>query len=171
MNGGQMMITIGALMLLSIVILRVNIGNLNTNEVLIESKVEILATSLANSIIEEAFTKEFDENTLSTPAELLSNLTPATSLKPEGETYPNFDDMDDFNGLDIFKDIPGGDNYEIICTVEYVDPANPEIASAIRTWNKKITVKVTSKGMTQILNDQTIQDTIKMSSVRSYWYF
>ena len=164
-----MMITIGALMLLSLVILRVNTGNLNTHEVLIDSKVQILATSLANSIIEEAFTKEFDEYNVLYPAELLSNLTPVTSLgKDAGETYPNFDDMDDFNGLYIHKNIPGADNYEISSIVEYVNPANPGITSSIRTWDKKITVKVTCRGM---LNRNGIQDTIKMSSVRSYWYF
>ncbi len=169
MNGGQMMITIGALMLLSVVILRVNTGNLNTNEVLIDSKVQILATSLANSIIEEAFTKEFDEYNVMYPAELLSNLTSVSDLgKDTGENYPNFDDMDDFNGLHIFKNIAGADNYEISATVVYVNSANPEVASAVRTWDKKITVKVTSKGM---LNSNGVQDTIKMSSVRSYWFF
>lgn len=169
MNGGQMMITIGALMLLSIVILRVNTGNLNTHEVLIDSKVQILATSLANSIIEEAFTKEFDEYNVLYPAELLSNLTSVSDLGPEGgESYPNFDDMDDFNGLNIVKNIADADNYEISSKVEYVNPANPGIASPIRTWDKKITVKVTSRGM---LNRNGIQDTIKMTSVRSYWYF
>jgi len=168
MNGGQMMITIGALMLLSIVILRVNTGNLNTHEVLIDSKVQILATSLANSIIEEAFTKEFDEYNVLYPAELLSNLTPVSHLGPDGESYPNFDDMDDFNGLHIFKNIADADNYEISSKVEYVNPVNPGSASPIRTWDKKITVKVTCRGM---LNRNGIQDTIKMSSVRSYWYF
>ncbi len=169
MNGGQMMITIGALMLLSIVILRVNTGNLNTHEVLIDSKVQILATSIANSFIEEAFTKEFDEYNVTMPAELLSNLTAVNSLGAEGgEMYPNFDDMDDFNGLNVHKNIQGADDYEVFCTVEYVNPVNPEIPSPVRTWDKKIIVKVTSRGM---LNRNGIQDTIKMSSVRSYWYF
>jgi hypothetical protein len=171
MNGGQMMITIGALMLLSIVILRVNTGNLNTSDVLLESKIEILATSIANSIIEEAFTKEFDEYNVLNPAELLSNLTPVNNLKAEGEKYdeaPYFDDMDDFNGLDIAKTISQADSFNISCEVYYVNPANPEIPSTVRTWNKKIIVKVTSRGM---LKRNGIQDTIKMSSVRSYWYF
>lgn len=172
MNGGQMMITIAALMLLSIVILRVNTGNLNTNGVLIDSKIQILATSLANSLIEEAFSKEFDENTLVLPAELLTNLTPAESLNPEDEKYdtaPYFDDMDDFNKLEIKKTINGVDEYKIFCTVEYVNPLNPNTAVSYRTWNKKITVTVTSNGMK---NSYTgVQDTIKISSVRSYWYF
>ncbi len=168
MNGGQMMITIGALMLLSIVILRVNTGNLNTQEVLLDNKIEILATSVGNSFIEEAFTKEFDEYTVSMPAELLSNLKPANNLGPEGESYPNFDDMDDFNGLDITKTIPGVDDFNIKCKVDYVNPINPEIPSLSRTWNKKITVRVTCDGMK---NRNGIQDTIVMSSVRSYWYF
>ncbi len=169
MNGGQMMITIGALMLLSVVILKVNTGNLNTNEILVDNKVEILATSVANSVIEEAFTKNFDEYNVKNPAELLSNLTLVNKLgKDKDEVYPYFDDMDDYNGLDIIKNIPDADDYEVKCAVCYINPGNPNIPSHIRTWYKKITVKVTSEGMK---NRNGIQDTIVMSSIRSYWYF
>ncbi len=63
MNTGQMMLTIGALILLSLVVLRVNNGFLNTNSVLIDSKLGVLATSVATSIIEEATGKAFDEKT------------------------------------------------------------------------------------------------------------
>ncbi|MEE9430331.1 MAG: hypothetical protein V3V16_04775 [Melioribacteraceae bacterium] len=169
MNSGQMMITIAALMLLSIVILRVNNGNLNTSEVIIESKLDILAISLANSTIEEATSKAFDEYTIDKPAELLLNLSTTANLKKDGgETYPNFDDMDDFNGVTIYDSVSGADYYEIECTVAYVNTLSPELTTTSRTWHKKITVRVTSNGM---MDMHGIQDTIEMSSIRSYWYF
>lgn len=167
MNSGQMMITVGALMLLSVVILRVNTGNLNTNEVLINSKINILAISLANSMCEEATSKAFDEYTLTKPAELISNLTLPSSFD-EGESYPNFDDMDDYNNFTYYDSVSGADYYEIKCAVAYVDTTNPDITTTSRTWHKKITVKVTSKGMLDAYGNQ---DTVEMSSIRSYWYF
>lgn len=169
MNTGQMMITIGALILLSVVVLRVNTGNLATNEVLINSKLDILAISLANSTIEEATSKAFDEYTITKPAELTSNLTePSKFDKDPGESYPNVDDMDDYDGITIYDSVSGADYYEIKCAVAYVDTTNPEITTTSRTWHKKITVRVTSKGM---LNAVGIQDTVEMSAIRSYWYF
>ena len=169
MNTGQMMITIAALMLLSIVILRVNSGNLITAEVLIESKLDILAVSLLNSTIEEATSKSFDEYTTDKPAELLSNLATTANLRAEaGEVYPNFDDMDDFNGLVLTDSISGADVYTIICKVAYVDTTNPNNTSVGATWHKKVTVKVTSKSMMDFNGNQ---DSLEMSSIRSYWYF
>jgi len=169
MNTGQMMITIAALMLLSIVILRVNSGNLITAEVLIESKLDILAVSLLNSTIEEATSKSFDEYTTDKPAELLANLATTANLRAEaGEVYPNYDDMDDFNGLILTDSISGADVYTIICKVAYVDTTNPENISIGATWHKKVTVKVTSNGM---IDANGNQDSLEMSSIRSYWYF
>ena len=169
MNTGQMMITIAALMLLSIVILRVNSGNLITAEVLIESKLDILAVSLLNSTIEEATSKSFDEYTTDKPAELLSNLATTANLRAEaGEVYPNFDDMDDFNGLVLTDSISGADVYTIICKVAYVDTTNPNNTSIGATWHKKVNVKVTSKSMMDVNGNQ---DSLEMSSIRSYWYF
>ena len=54
MNTGQMMLSIGALILLSTVVLRVNTSFLTTKQVMNESKFGVLAVSLAQSVIEEA---------------------------------------------------------------------------------------------------------------------
>ncbi len=98
MNTSQMLITIGALLLLGLVILRVNNGFLNTDSVLLDSKLGVLATSVAVSVIEEAEGKAFDQKTDSISVNNLSDLS--STLGPEsGEVYPNFNDFDDFNGF------------------------------------------------------------------------
>ena len=62
MNTGQMMITIAAMMLLTVVILRVNTNFFNTSNLMYETKFGVMAVSLGTSIIEEASSKAFDAN-------------------------------------------------------------------------------------------------------------
>ena len=120
MNTGQMMITLGALALLSLVILRVNNGFLNTSSILLDSKLGVLATSIGTSIIEEATGKAFDEATVDNSVSSLSSLSSPTDLKKDsGEDYPNFDDFDDFNGLKVINTSIPAAEYHVNCKVEY----------------------------------------------------
>ena len=163
MNSGQMMLTIGAMILLSAIVLRVNNNFLSTNDVMMESKFGVLATSLAQSIIEEASNKAFDAQTEGNAIHDVSLLTSSNGLGPAAnEHYPDFNDFDDFNGYT--KDITNlpSANFHISCAVCYINAANPDVVSNNRTWNKKITVTVTSPSST---------DTVKISSIFSYWYF
>jgi MSHA pilin protein MshD len=167
MNTGQMMITLGALALLSLVVLRVNNGFFNTSSVLLDSKLGVLATSVATSIIEEATGKAFDNNTDSISVNNLTDLS--STLGPEtGESYADYNDFDDFNGYKrLDKTMPAAEFY-VECEVDYVKDNNLDGKSSSRTWHKKITVKVTSSSM---LGQDEIPDTLAMSAVYSYWYF
>lgn len=168
MNTGQMMITLGALALLSLVILRVNNGFLNTSSILLDSKLGVLATSIGTSVIEEATGKAFDETTVSSSVEALSSLTSPTDLGTKTETYPDFDDFDDFNGLSIIdKTIPAAE-FHIDCEVVYISDSDLDGKSSIRTWHKKIIVKVSSPSM---YDYEENPDTVVMSAIYSYWYF
>jgi len=159
MNTGQMMITIAAMMLLSLVILRVNNGFLNTNIVLMETKFGVLGVSIATSVMEEASGKAFDEKTDSSSITKLNDLS---SIGPDGETYSNFDDFDDYDGYSrIVDDMPSA-VFKISCEVDYVKTDDPESVSASKTWNKKLTITVTSPSST---------DTIQMSTIYSYFYY
>ena len=62
MNTGQSMLAIGAIILLSTVVLRVNNSFLTTNEIMMDSKFGVLGISLAQSVIEEASSKSFDSH-------------------------------------------------------------------------------------------------------------
>ena len=162
MNTGQSLMSIGAMMLLSILVLRVNNSFSNTSTVLQNSKLGILATSIATSQIEEISRLAFDECTDSNSTNSLTALTPAGSLGPEtGEVYPNYNDIDDYNGFSK-TDTSMTAVFKVYCKVEYVSDTSPDVASAVPTWNKKISITVTSPSMT---------DTVKMSTIYSYWYF
>jgi hypothetical protein len=160
MNFGESLLAIGAMVLLSILVLSTNNTIFSTGTSLNESKFDLLATSIGTSIIEEASNKSFDENTIDTTASKTSDLS--IKLGPEGETRHYFDDFDDYNGCTGSDSTMPSAVFNYRCKVEYVVSGNPEKISASRTWDKKLTVYVTSKSM---------QDTVKLCTVFSYWYF
>ncbi len=167
MNTSQMLITLGALILLSLVILRVNRSFLTTDTVLLDSKIGVLAVSVATSLLEEANGKAFDEKTDTISVNNVNKLS--TTLGPEaGEVYPNFDDFDDYNGLTKIDSTNPIAKFIVTCKVDYVLPSNLDVKATNRTWHKRMTVYVTSPSM---LGHDDKQDTLKMSSVYSYWYF
>ncbi|MCF8241343.1 MAG: hypothetical protein K9J16_08140 [Melioribacteraceae bacterium] len=165
MNTGQMLITLGALILLSLVILRVNTGFLTTDIALMETKFNVVAISLGTSFIEEATGKAFDQNTNISSVSALNQLS---SIGPEAETYPNFNDFDDYDGLEKIVKYDASDttflsaDFKINCEVGYVTPANPEVLISSKTWHKRLNVTVTSPSMS---------DTIKLSKIHSYFFF
>ncbi len=160
MSTGQMMITLGAMILLSLVILRVTNGFMYTDISLMESKFGVLGVSLATSMMEEATGKAFDEESDSGTVLTLGDLS---SIGPDaGEVYPNFDDFDDFDGLiKIDSSMPSA-IYKIECNVDFVTPANLDGYSAAKTWHKKMTVFVTNASS---------PDTIKLETIYSYFYY
>lgn len=158
-----MLITIGGMVLLLTVILRVNTNYLVADKVLLNSKFCVLATSLASSIIEEASGKAFDAATDSASVDNLSLLTQANYLgHAQSETYENFNDFDDFNNFTRIDSTLPSAIFKITSTVGYIDPANPSDFITSRSWHKKINVEVTSESMV---------DTVRMCSIYSYWYF
>lgn len=160
MNTGQMLITIGAMVLLGLVVLRVSSGFLTTNTVMLETKFDVLAVSLATSVIEEATGKAFDENTDTSSVDLVSLLS---TIGNDGETYPDFNDFDDYHGFTKIDSTMPSAIFSLECEVGYIDPSNPELLkSTPKTWHKRLNVKVTSPSMT---------DTIKLSTIYSYFYY
>lgn len=163
MNTGQMLLTIGAMIILSMVILNTNKNYLNTTIYLQETKYGVLATSLATSIIEKAKSLSFDEATNGAAVASTSDLTRAADLGPEsGETYAAFNDFDDFDGYTTIDTTEMSAVYNISCNVFYVNENQLNGTTNSRTWHKKILVAVTSEFMT---------DTVRMSSIFSYWFF
>jgi len=172
MNTGQSLFSIGALLLLSLTVLRVNNNILYTDTVLYDSKFGIIANSIATSMIEKAHEKFFDAKTAEGPVANLSELT--LPLGPgTGETNPdNFNDFDDFNNYTQNDTFFTSLVFYSKCNVVYVNPSIPnglDNKVNTQTWHKKLTVSVTWRQ-----NDQTTSfavDTIKQSSIYSYWYF
>jgi MSHA pilin protein MshD len=162
MNTGQLLLSIGALLSLSLTVLRVNNTILTTDVTLQDSKLGVLAVSLATSLIEEASKKAFDAVTADDAVTDLNALTAPDELGAGWwETPDTYDDFDDYNGytkLDTINTI----DYKLKCFVNYINPDNIDGIIMQKTWHKKITVLITSSLM---------NDTLSFSTVYSYWHF
>ena len=162
MSTGQSLFSVGALLLLSLCVLRVNNSILTTDAIMQDSKLGILAVSMASSLIEEASKKAFDAATADDAVTDLSALTPHYGLgHGEGETPDNYNDFDDYNGYTKHETINDID-YDLSCTVNYINDDDIDGIVMERTWHKKLTLSVYSSLMS---------DTLKFSTVYSYWHF
>ena len=184
-----MLITVGAIFLLSMVILNVNRGIYWTNDTMVDNRYGILGVSLATSIIEKATSKSFDAKTDGAAITTPTVLTAANSLGLEsGESFNDPDSFNDFDDFNCYKTKPKKDSIIVegmnsylhfwtYCTVTYVKDGNPEAVSTTQTYHKRLNVTVTSpdlkiayvEGKTKKLSNDSLS--IKMSTVYSYWYF
>jgi hypothetical protein len=167
MSTGQMMLSLGAMMLLSLVVLRQTGDSLETSDAILGSKIEIMAASEASSMLERISALSFDQHTRdSTFTGNLSQLTPPGALGPEpGEdSLYKFNDIDDFNAYSTVDSTMLGD-FSISCKVGYADPSNPDADNiSYPTWHKKVTVVVHGPST-------AMKDSIQFSTIVSYWYF
>lgn len=159
------------MVLFSILVTNTNTSFVRNSTMMVESEIEYSAITIAQSIIDEARTKAFDEilvggsNILGDPetiqpAQIPGSFTSANSLGPEaGEVYPNFDDFDDFNNLNITRSTGYGD-FVISVSVFYVNPNNPTTNVGARTISKRIVVNVTN---------EFIPNGVTLNYIRTYY--
>ena len=165
MSTGQMMLSVAAMMLLSMVVLRQAGDSLGTSDTVLHSKLQIMAVSEASSMIEKISALSFDQHTKdSTFTGKLSQLTPSP-LGPEvGEdSVQKYNDVDDYNGF-VTSDTPALGDFTIRCSVAYVDPSNPDVISSVQTWHKRISVVVHGPY-------PAMTDSVQCSTIISYWFF
>ncbi|MDX1699890.1 MAG: hypothetical protein R3250_04685, partial [Melioribacteraceae bacterium] len=89
----------------------------------------------------------FDENTVGTFAEDITDLTKYSSLGPDlGEVnHTKYDDIDDFNGYSRDQNLPRLDNFSLVVKVYYVSVNYPETELVNRNFAKKIDVNIRNK--------------------------
>jgi hypothetical protein len=166
MTSMQMLLALGAAILLSITILITNKNILLTEDVLYDSNFEITATSIGTSIIEDASKKKFDEVTDTMAIDKTLPLTSPDLLGTEpGEDPDNrqeFDDFDDYNGYTFVDSTMPTALFNYKCTVQYIDETDTDKPINKKSFHKKLTIKVWSKSM---------KDTVWQSTIYSYWYF
>ena len=170
MTSIQMILALGAMILLTILITNVNKNSLHTEDVMYDSNFGITATSIASSIIEDASKKRFDNiyyNDLDTTAVYdPTEFTPAANLgidsgevAANSRTFNDFDDYDGYTGVD--STMPSA-VFNFSSIVNYINANDPDATLNTQSFHKKITVKVWSISM---------KDTMIMSSIYSYWSF
>jgi hypothetical protein len=172
MTGIQMILTIGAFILLMLVIVSVNSRTLSTEDVMYDSNFGITATSIASSIIEDASKKRFDNiyyidsSTVYDPNDFTSVADLGVDSAEDKSDPKTFNDFDDYNGYSAQVDEMAKETaiFHDSCVVSYVNAVDGQLdtKSNSQTFHKKITVFVWSKSM---------KDTIVMSSIYSYWNF
>jgi len=187
MGSHQMILTVLAMLLLSITILTVNRQTLTTNDTMMSSRYGLMALSLANTIIQDASGLAFDESTAVQGSSVtnLSQLTASTALGLDGTaelaSNPNtFDDFDDYN---CYRTTPKTDvividatttpnktmTFYSICKVDYVDGNNPNNIMTTQTWHKRLSISVFSNDLKDPWTG--LADTLRLSTVYSYYYF
>lgn len=165
MNTGQMMIGIVAMALVTIVTLNLNRGSITTQDSLIYNKSFILATTVAQSILDEIQSKEFDEEVVKGTKIYSADDFSELLKKDAGENYPNFDDVDDYNGFTKIDTIAQMGIFKISVAVNYLtdDLANTNSP----TYNKNVTINITSPSLINFYTEK--EDTVVISSLFSQW--
>lgn len=182
----EMMFLIFAGVLLSILILTENTGNMSADETILTSKIGLNAISVANSYVEKVTSNSlyFDEYTRthsiqprptspSDSSALLANLSSPLGKDPGETSIRTFDDVDDFNNYNDTLSVAGVGLFHVICTVQYYDPST-DTTTSLRTWYKLFTVAVTDTvpgSDIHYLQIQGLQVAIRRSVVVSYYNF
>lgn len=145
MNGVQMMLVLGALTLLSVLVLTLNRAKLFSDRQMSNAEYVMAATAVGQTLINEISTKEFDAATANNPEAEVSSFTAPRSLgHGSWESYPNFNDVDDFNRYTTTVSTPRAGDFQLSCLVQYVNPSSPDAPVSYRTRTKRVTVTITS---------------------------
>lgn len=148
MTNIQSILSLGAMLFVSVTALRFNSTVLQNSTLEIENKVYLTAFSLADDLIEEIKNKSFDKATTTFPTIAAANLTSPALLGPEaGETSATFNDIDDYNNFTKSVNAPHAENYTVTCKVFYVDPNNPDVKINTQSFYKKAQITVASPYM------------------------
>jgi len=161
MGQREMFLVLGAMFFFTMNSLSVNRFCLHNSEIMMQSEFDYYAISLAQRIIEEGKTRLFDSVLeTGTPANPPDDFTYPLGPRND-EHYPNFTDVDDYNGLTLNVNTPRGD-YVVSVQVGYVKDGHPDDIVTEKTYYKKITVTVSS---------DYISDDVVLEHVYSYYDF
>lgn len=144
-----------SVVLLTLLITQINSNNVEGREALQDLTMFQAAASLAQQFIEEAKSKKFDATAgVLDPADMPSGFTNWNGLGHNiTESYPRFDDIDDYHGLvqtiyvnGAIDSLTGtsGIPFDVNVQVHYVSDANPDSAVSEETYLKRMTVTVSS---------------------------
>ena len=159
MQSIETILAIGAFVLLTIFTLTLNSNIVQEQATMYQGSQLFEAIGVAQGYIEEAEFLEYDDQKA---ASARNSFTPYDELGPEGESYGEFDDIDDFNNYTIIDTLLSNAHYNANCRVFYVDEDDLVTKVNHRTWLKRVEVKVWNSFQA---------DTLAQSVIVSYWKF
>ncbi len=159
---GQMLMVLGALMLLSMVSLSINTMFIGKTTTMLDAEASLNAISIAQTMIDEIMVKSYDAATVSSkifnasaftaPGSLGANGT-ETSNVPQPDTSSPFKSINNYNDVDDYHlyrrtvNTPRLGKFTVRDSVFYVVESNPDQKSFTQTFNKKIVVTITHPNM------------------------
>ncbi len=176
MNSGQSFLVIGAFAILSTMTLNVNGSLVHTSTLGLEMEATLDAVSIAQTMMDEILTQEFDQETLG-GARVISfgDLTSSANFGPDGsseringdygidtsstgdfESRNKFNDVDDYHGYTRKTWNPRFGWFTVGTRVSYVNEDDPSEALSNQTFYKCITVTVTHPNLVKDSRDNVI---------------
>ncbi len=171
-----MLLTLGALGLLSLAVLSLNTSITENDVSLAQNRYRLEALSLITSYIEQSSSLYFDEATLDTTvSKTVNNFS--TVLTTEANDSGVFDDFDDFNNFAKIDTGLSGVQYKVMFKVQYVRlVGNTMQPSGSREWHKMMTISITDNYpgeplLYRTFGSEKVRDTLHVSFLNSYWYY
>lgn len=177
MNTGQTLLTMGALILISLTILNFNRNVADIDTALDDNRFRLEALSVLTSHIEQVSQFFFDEaSTDITNSSQLGDFASTMSLGWDSNDNGIIDDIDDLSGTTIPDTGRSGVVYNVHFNVDYVTLTGTQILhSAAPTYHKRIRVEVSDSFdpplINHVVNGSTVRDTLSMEFVVSYWFY
>jgi len=177
MNTGQTIITMGALILLTVAVLNFNKTLSYSDISLAQNRYRLEALSIITSYIEQASQYYFDEvSTDTTSAKQLSDFTLPNNLGFDSNDNSIIDDFDDFNNYTVIDTGISGIMYRVHFKVDYVKLQGDQVVtSSNKEYNKRMNISVTDNFSDPLIykyiNGQKVKDTLSVSFVNCYWFY
>ncbi len=160
----DIILIIGALLILSIFSLNLNRGLVQESRTMYEGQAILEALKLAQQYIEQAEMKRYDEKAAAT---IPSSFTEASSLGPDNnETFTTFDDVDDFDGYTRTDNTTFSVPFTVSIDVCYASVGSSVTPITYASYHKLMTVAVSSQAFKTLPENKMV-----ISKVFAYHYF
>ena len=163
----NMILTVGVMILFGTFLIVANGLMLNNEQIAHDSEYTIAAVSIAQSVIDEAKTKEFDQKTVTRAVTTRDSLTTLARVGSDGagekistrdtlgvngyRSTSLYNDVDDYDSYERTVNTSRARGYLVKVSVNYADETTPKNAAVTMTYCKLMTVEVSYPMMSRSL--------------------
>ena len=146
MTGNQMMLSIIAMIFLSMLVLNVHSSTSDKLIILYSNEAVIEATGIVQAMFEEIQTKAFDEATTTAAAKERSMLT-SIGYDAGEVACTDFDDIDDYDNYTLTDTANVMGTFELSVLVHYVEETAPYDTTSAKTFMKRVDISITNESL------------------------